>query len=96
MIEDLRNNKRMKIFSTESGFGEDEITVPSHINLRTNFVGCSTKTKEDKDCVVILSIDISYKVIMYNMFPPAPGVIPLEFYLKTTPYDLLFIKKKCV
>lgn len=26
MIEDLRNNKRMKIFSTESGFGDEPIT----------------------------------------------------------------------
>jgi hypothetical protein len=26
MIEDLRENKRMKIFSTESGFGDDKIT----------------------------------------------------------------------
>jgi len=70
-----------------------ETQVPSHINLRTNFVGCSTKTKEDKDCVVILSIDISFKVIMFSSdLTP----FPLEFYLKTTPYDLLFIKKRCV
>jgi hypothetical protein len=70
-----------------------ETQVPSHINLRTNFVGCSTKTKEDKDCVVILSIDISFKVIMFSSdLTP----FPLEFYSKTTPYDLLFIKKRCV
>ena len=82
-----------KILSHANKDGK-ETQVPSHINLRTNFVGCSTKTKEDKDCVVILSIDISFKVIMYNVF--RSDLPPLEFYLKTTPYDLLFIKKRCV
>lgn len=83
-----------KILSHTNKDGK-ETQVPSHINLRTNFVGCSTKTKEDKDCVVILSIDISFKVIMYNVFP-IELPFPLEFYLKTTPYDLLFIKKRCI
>ena len=74
-------------------------TVPYHISVRTNYVGAGCKKqsktpiqkKRDKECVLIISIDIFFKITLKS-----PGKEDIYFYKKTSPYDFVFSKRGCV
>jgi len=74
---------------------ENENFIDDYITIRTNYVGKCYEdqdgSKNDKDCMIILSIDVNFKI---NIDNPLYGG-PFYFYKKTAPYDFLISKNKC-
>jgi len=69
--------------------------IDDYITIRTNYVGNCYEdrggSKDDTDCMIIISIDINFKIKIDN---PLYGG-PFYFYKKTAPYDFLFSKETC-
>jgi hypothetical protein len=70
--------------------------IYNYITVRTNFVGCNAGKDEhgnfSKDCMRIISIDITYKIILMNFFAPTEDLV---FYVTTAPYDFLIANQTC-
>ena len=70
--------------------------IYNYITVRTNFVGCNTGKdiygNFSKDCMRIISIDITYKITLINFFAPTEDLV---FYVTTAPYDFLIANQTC-
>lgn len=87
-------NEQGQIIGKISSYEEDRSLVPEYISVRTNYVGnCfpdKAGSKKSSDCLVIVSIDINFRIVLLGDDNP-----PIVFYKKTAPYDFLISKKKC-
>ena len=74
---------------------DKESLIYNYISVRSNFVGCKdgilATGNYSKDCMRIISIDITYKIILDNFFEGKN----LEFYVTTAPYDFLISNETC-
>jgi len=82
-------------------YESDQKLIYNYITARSNFVGCNdgkdiVTNNFSKDCMRIVSIDISYKIKLNNFFmtrgKPSKHLI---FHITTAPYDFLISNTTC-
>jgi hypothetical protein len=68
--------------------------IPEYIAVRTNYVGDCWQSKNNQECLNIISLDKNHKIVLDGLRHLFNGEI-IHFYSYAAPYDFLFSNEHC-